>query len=215
MNPDHAKLRCGHATASEFGSVLAKGEGKTRRAYLRRVVAEMLTGQPVVATFRSPHMDRGNAQEPLARMSYEAATGNLVETGDDGFLFIKHPTLAIGCSPDGLVDDDGGLELKSVIPTVQLDTILAGKYPTEHRPQVQGNLWLTKRKWWDFCSYCADMPRAHLRRYIFRVERDEEYIAMLDREVTAFIHEAMQLRDTLLGVDNLEAKLRESLRAVA
>jgi hypothetical protein len=59
-----------------------------------------------------------------------------------------------------------------VIPTVQLDTILSGGYPPEHKAQVQGSLWITGRKWWDFCSYSPDMP-GKLRLYIFRVERDE------------------------------------------
>jgi hypothetical protein len=57
--------------------------------------------------------------------------------------FIKHPTLAAGCSPDGLVDEDGGVEIKSVIPTVQIDTVLAGGYPSEHKAQIQGCLWIT------------------------------------------------------------------------
>jgi hypothetical protein len=206
VTPEHAQARCGHATASEFAAILARGQGKTRAAYLRRVVAEMLTGKPS-ETYRNAHMDRGNEQEPFARMAYEAQTGNFVEQVE----FIKHPTLAAGCSPDGLIDADGGAEIKSVIPTVQLDTILAGTYPPEHKPQIQGSLWITGRKWWDFCSFSPDMP-GKLRLYIFRVERDEDYIKKLEAEVTGFVREAEQLRDTLLGREPLEALLRASLR---
>lgn len=209
MSPEHAQARCGCATSSEFGSVIAKGEGKTRRAYLRRVVAEMLTGKPV-ETYRNGHMDRGNEQEPYGRMAYVARTGNMV----DEVEFIRHPELAAGCSPDGLIRDDGGLELKSVIASVQIETILAGGYPAEHKPQVQGNLWITKRQWWDFGSFCADMPNESLRLYVYRVERDEPYIAKLEAEVRSFLREAEQLRDLLLGRD-LEDRLRESLKAVA
>lgn len=209
MTPEHAQARCGNATSSEFSSVLAKGQGKTRAAYLRRVVAEMLTGKPA-ETYRNAHMDRGNEQEPYGRMAYVARTGNLV----DDVEFIKHPTLAAGCSPDGLIDADGGLELKSVIPAVQVETILAGGYPSEHRAQVQGNLWISKRAWWDFGSFCPDMPTPELRLYVFRVERDEGYIANLEAEVTAFVREAEQLRDRLLG-RSLEDQLLASLRAVA
>jgi hypothetical protein len=211
MSPEHAQARCGCATSSEFSSVIAKGQGKTRAAYLRRVVAEMLTGKPS-ETYRNAHMDRGTEQEPFARMAYEAATGNIVEQVE----FIRHPAgLPIGCSPDGLIDTDGGIELKSVIPAVQVETILAGGYPSEHRAQVQGNLWITRRAWWDFGSYCEDMPTPALRLYVFRVQRDEDYIAMLEREVTAFIREAEQQRDFLLGKDSLEGRLRDSLKAVA
>ena len=102
--------------------------------------------------------------------------------------FIKHASLMAGCSPDGLIGADGGCEIKSVIPTVQLDTILAGGYPSEHRAQIQGNLWITGRAWWDFCSFSPDMPE-HLRTYIFRVARDESYILNLAAEVTVFLGE--------------------------
>ncbi|MDA8260222.1 MAG: YqaJ viral recombinase family protein [Betaproteobacteria bacterium] len=202
-SPEWALERCGNATASEFAAILAKGEKKVRTGYLRRLVAERLTGKPV-ETYTNWQMQRGQEQEPFARASYEAVTGNLVE--QVGFL--KHPMMACGASPDGLIGIEGGCEIKSVIPTVQLNTILAGKYPQEHTPQIQGNLWIAgvidkvegraPRKWWDFCSYSADMPD-HLRTYIFRIERDEEYIKMLNQEVILF----------LVEVDQLVAKLNE------
>lgn len=213
MSPEQALARCGCATASAFSDVIAKGQGKTRAAYLRRVVAEMLTGKPV-ETYRNAHMDRGNAQEPYGRLEYEARTGYFVDTNAG---FIRHPTLAAGASPDGLIGDDGGLELKSVIASVQVETILAGGYPSEHKAQIQGNLWIAKRKWWDFGSFCDDMPQEyeHLRLYIFRVERDEPYIEMLEREVTAFVREAEQLRDRLIGGNSVEERLLASLKKVA
>lgn len=179
--------RCGRATASEFSSVLAKGQGKTRLAYLRRVAAERLTGKPT-ETYKNGHMDRGTAQEPFARMSYEATTGNFVEQ----IGFIQHDDLMAGCSPDGLVSSDGCVEIKSVIPTVQFETVLAGNYPSEHRAQLMGALWITGRQWIDFCSYSQDMP-ANLRTYIFRVSRDEEYITKLAAEVTVFLKEVDSL----------------------
>lgn len=207
-SPEWLAARCGCVTASEFSAVLAKGQGKTRSAYLRRVVAEMLTGKPT-ETYKNAHMDRGHEQEPFARDEYEAATGDFVtQVG-----FIRHPDMPVGCSPDGLVGDEGGAEIKSVIPTVQLETLLSGGYPSEHRPQVQGSLWLTKRAWWDFCSYSPDMPE-NLRLYVFRVERDEDYIAKLEAEVVGFVREAEQMRDMLLG-RGLESVLQASLAKAA
>lgn len=208
-SPEWLQARCGNATASEFGSILAKGQGKTRAAYLRRVVIERLTGKPC-ETYRGPDMQRGTEQEPRARMAYEARTGNLVEEVG----FIKHPELAAGCSPDGLIDEDGGCEIKSVIQTVQLEAILSGSYPSEHKPQVQGNIWLAKRDWWDFASYSPDMPEPH-QLYIFRVVPDPAYIAMLEVEVRRFLREVDQIVDMLLGVDRTEQQLRDSLKAVA
>lgn len=190
-----ALARCGHATASEFSSVLAKGAGKTRWSYLRRVLAERLTGKPC-ETYHNAHMDRGIEQEAYARLAYEALTGNVVELAG----FIKHPTLMAGCSPDGLIDADGGAEIKSVIPVVQVDTITAGGYPPEHRAQVQGNLWITGRQWWDFVSYCPDMPE-RLRLYVYRVQRDEKYIADLEREVRGFLLEVDTRYALLMGED--------------
>lgn len=185
--------RCGRATASEFSSILAKGQGKMRASYLKKVVAERLTKKPL-DTYRNGHMDRGTEQEPLARMAYELATGNLVQQVG----FVEHDSLMAGCSPDGLIDKDGGAEIKCVIPTVQLETILSGSYPSEHKAQVQGNLWLTGRQWWDFCSHSPDLP-ARLRTYIFKAQRDEDYIKALAEEVGKFLAEVDAMLEKLQG----------------
>ncbi len=199
MTPEHAQARCGRATSSRFVDILAGGKGKTRATYLRQVVVEMLTEKPVEG-YSGRHTDRGNVQEPFGRMAYVARTRNMVDLVE----FIPHPTLPmIGCSPDGLIDDDGGLELKSVIATVQVETILTGEYPTEHVAQVQGNLWITGRKWWDFASFCDELEDDHLRLYVFRVQRDEAFIQRLEKEVPAFVREAQQLCDQLRGKDSL------------
>jgi len=179
-------LRAGVATASEFSSILAKGQGKTRAAYMRRMVAERLIGAPM-ETYKNAHMVRGNEQEPDGREEYVVRTMTLVDT----IGFAMHDTLLAGSSPDGLVGLDGGLEIKSVIPTTQLDTIEAGGYPSEHKAQIQGNLWITGRQWWDFASFCPLMP-ANLRLYTFRVERDEKYIQELETEVRRFLVEVEQ-----------------------
>lgn len=173
--------RCGFVTASRFSDVLAKGEGKTRASYLRQVVAERLTGKPT-ESYSNAHMDRGTMQEPYARLAYESRTGNIVEAAG----FIKHPSLMVGGSPDGLIDHDGGIEIKSVIPTVQIETIRAKSYPSSHRAQIQGNMWILNRQWWDFVSYSADMPEK-LRLHVVRVKRDDEYIANLEKEIGVFL----------------------------
>jgi hypothetical protein len=110
---------------------------------------------------------------------------------------IRHDTLQVSCSCDGLIGSDEGCEIKSVIPTVQLETILAGGIPSEHKPQIFGNLWLSKRKAWYFCSFCTDMPE-HLQLYVFRVTRDEKYIITLEAEVRVFLQEVDALVERLL-----------------
>lgn len=191
--PEWHAARCGRATASEFSSVLAKGEGKTRASYLRKLVGERLTGK-VTESFTNVHMIRGSEQEAMARLSYESVIDDFVEQVG----FIQHDKLMVGCSPDGLVGKSGGCEFKCVLPHVQVETMLRGTFPPEHKAQVQGCLWITGREWWDFGSYCPDMPK-HLRVYRFRVTRDEAYIETLEQEVIKFLTEVERTVDLLIG----------------
>ena len=178
--------RVGCATASRFKDVLAKlKSGKPsekRETYLMEVVVERLTGKPN-EHFSSAAMEHGQAMEPQSRMSYEAATGLIVEEVG----FIKHPTIPmVGGSPDGTIGDDGLWESKSPYNTANhLYAILEGM-PPEHMAQIQGLLWVTNRRWCDFQSYDPRLP-APLDRYVQRIERDDAYIAALEAEVVQFL----------------------------
>lgn len=176
--------RGGNATASCFKFVkVKKDEAKTRKDYLKRVVAERITQKPIDG-YRNAHMDRGKEQEDYAKVAYIAKFG--VDINEVGF--IKHPTLMAGGSPDGLIGEDGGIEIKSVIPQVQIETLKRGSIPPEHVAQVQGCMWITGRQWWDFVSFCDDMPE-NLRLCVYRVYRDNEYIEDLEKEVIRFLDE--------------------------
>jgi hypothetical protein len=210
--PEWHLLKVGKASASCFSDVLAKGQGKSRAKYLRRVVAEILTGKPI-ETFRNHDTERGQEDEPMARWSYELITGRTVEQVG----FIEHDSLPVGCSPDGLVLNRArGAEIKCVIPTVQVETLDAGGYPSEHKPQIQGGMWIAECGTWDFCSYCPAMPE-QLRTYIFTVERDEDYIRkVLEPEVRRFIDDVNRTVDRLLGREpELAELLRKSLKEAA
>jgi hypothetical protein len=183
-SPEWQQARVGIVSASNFADLQAKGEGKSRRAYLLRIVGERLSGVPY-AGYKNGHMDRGNEHEPLSCLSYECATGNMVQKVG----FIRFSDAMIGCSPDGLVDDDGGIEMKNVIPSVQVETWERGEYPPSHKAQIQGNLWITGRRYWDFVSHSEDIKDEKLRTYIFRVERDEAYIKNIETEVERFLAE--------------------------
>lgn len=208
--PEWHAIKCGVASASCFSDIMAKGQGKMRAKYMRRVVAEILTGK-TVETFRNADTDRGTEQEPLARWSYEILTGNTVEQVG----FISHDKLRVGCSPDGLVlNRTRGAEIKSVIPTVQIDTVDGGGYPSEHKAQIQGGMWITGFESWDFCSYSPLMP-AHLRTYIFTVQRDAAYIDMVKNEVLGFLADVDRMIERLNNAGKgLETLLRESLEKV-
>ena len=184
--------RTGYVTASRFKDVLdftkAGKAGAKRTAYLWEIVIERLTGQPS-EHYTNAAMEWGSSQETHSRMAYEAATGNMVEQVG----FIKHPTLPLcGGSPDGIIGDDGGFESKSPFNSaIHLTTVLDGM-PEDHMPQVQGLLWITGRKWWDFTSYDPRLP-VPLNQHIQRIERDDEYIAKLEAEVIKFSAEAAAL----------------------
>lgn len=182
--------RVGHVTCSRFADVLDKLKngtpGAKRKNYLLEVVAERITGRPV-EHYVNAAMERGTEMEPFARAAYEAQTGALVEeTG-----FIHHPTIAmVGGSVDGLVDDDGIIEIKAPTTQTHIKTLLSEE--CEHLPQIQGYLWLTGRKWADFISYDDRLP-APLDLYVQRIERDDAYIAALEAEVKVFLGEVAAL----------------------
>jgi hypothetical protein len=184
--------RVGYCTASRFKDVMNKLKsgkpGEKRQTYLMELVVERITGQPA-DHYASAAMLWGEEQEMKSRMDYESQTGAMVEEVG----FIKHPTLKwIGGSPDGLIGEDGGWESKSPFNSAHhLYTILDGM-PEEHMPQVQGLMWITGRKWWDFQSYDPRLPD-HLCRHVQRIYRDSGYIAALSAEVIAFTHEVEAL----------------------
>lgn len=195
--PEWHKARAGHATASRFKDVLAKiktGEAASRRNYRVQLVTERLTGT-VADGFKSQAMIWGTETEPLARLAYEAKTGEPVfETG-----FNAHPKIDwCGGSPDGLVGEDGLIEIKCPESATHIEAILDRICPTEHLPQIQGNLWITGRKWADFVSFDPRFPK-HLQLVIVRVARDDAYIAGMAEQVQTFLREVDKLHDRILS----------------
>lgn len=143
--------------------------------YAFQLAAERLTGRPRKQVNGSA-LRWGREVEPAAVAAYQAETGVIVTLC--GFVrHVQHEF--IGASPDFLVGDDGGGEIKSPESSeVHLETLIYG-LPQEHIEQIQGGLWVTERQWWDFISFHPDFP-PNLRLYIQRVPRDDEYIARLE-----------------------------------
>ena len=190
-SPEWFAARLGIASASNFSKILAKGQGKTRKSYMLQLAAEKLAGEPQ-ETFSNAVMDRGTEVEPQAREYYEKLNGVIVE--QVGFCKL---TEDIGCSPDGLVGTDGGLEIKCPNSTTHLTYIMAEKLPSVYVAQVQGSLWVTDRKHWDFVSFD---PRIKQRPYwSIRVFRDEAYINKLAVEVNQFIIELEALTKKIIN----------------
>jgi len=204
--------RLGKVTASEVADAVRflkrgdkKGEeGKTRLSYKAAIVSEILTGDPA-DTFVSKYMERGTELEPYARTAYEIKRNVMVEQVG----FVIHPSIdRSGASPDGLVGEDGGLEIKCPKVENHLAYMLAGKLPPEYEPQVMWNLACTGRQWWDFVSYCPPpMPERH-RLFIVRVHRDEQRIAELEAGVVQFLAEVDEM---ITALDTLNPEIAKTL----
>lgn len=171
------RARMGRPTASEFATVLAKGEGKIRSKYMRKLAGEILTGQPA-ESYTNAHLERGKAMEAEARDLY--AMGCDEELQQVGFVT---NALGAGCSPDSFVGSAGILEIKTTLPDLLIEKLFMPKdwFPPEHRAQCQGALWVCEREWVDLFIYWPGMPRFSRRAY-----RDEAFIAEIARGVHWF-----------------------------
>lgn len=177
------RARMGMPTASEFASILAKGEGKTRRSYMLRLAGEIITGEPA-ETYSNGHMERGKAMEDEARRLYCF----LADADPERVGFMVNDRHRAGCSPDSLIGDVGILEVKTKLPHLAIDCILKGEFPPEHKAQCQGELWVAEREWIDLAVYWPRLPL-----YIVRATRDDAYIANLAAEVRRFHEELSEI----------------------
>lgn len=183
--PEWLQCRLGIPTASEFATVMAKGRGggdsKTLMTYMLKLLGERLTGEPAYQ-YTNEHMERGKQMEAEARDMYDFMRD--IEVQPVGFI----RNADAGCSPDSLIGDDGMLEIKTKLAHLQLEVLLSGNLPPEHRAQVQGQLWIAEREWVDFCSYWPKLPL-----FVTRVYRDDLYIAKIKSAIEEFSAELAEL----------------------
>lgn len=187
------KARLGKVTASRVADVLAKiktGESASRRNYKIQLVSERLTGEKQ-ETYINQAMQDGIDREFYARERYVQQFGEVEEVG-----FIQHPTLEAGASPDGLVSEDGIIEIKCPLGTTHTETLMTQEVPSKYIPQIQWQLRCTGRKWCDFISYNPMFPE-HLQLFVKRVEADEQYQLMLEKEISDFLIEVQTVIDRL------------------
>ena len=189
------KARAGKISASRMADLTAKtktGWGASRKNYIAQLVAERLTGQPS-PSFTNAAMQHGIDTEPEARAAYEFRTDNdVVEVG-----FIDHPEIEMsGASPDGLVGDNGMVEIKCPNTATHIEYLQAGQPPKKYLLQMQWQMACTGRDWCDFVSYDPRMPE-HLRILVVRIERDNELIAELEAAVIEANSEIQQIINEL------------------
>jgi len=182
--------RMGVITASRFKEVVTPSRcepSKSCDAYRNELVAERfgVASEP----FKSRAMELGTELEPIARSIFEFITGlNVQEVG-----IVLSDCGRVGVSPDGLIGEDCGLEIKCPLPKTHIKYLLSGKLPIEYKAQVMGCLAITERKFWYFMSYCPGLPPL-----ILKIKREEEYIAKLKKHLFDFAD----------SVDEVEKKIR-------
>lgn len=192
--------RLGRLTASRVNDAIAKtksGWGASRANLQASLVAERLTGT-AQDTFTNAAMQWGTATEPMARSAYEFFYDVTVEQVG----FVEHPAIPMaGASPDGLVGDDGLLELKCPNTATHIETLLSQTVPSKYIVQMQFQMACTGRQWCDFGSFDPRLPE-RMRLWVRRVPRDDGHIEQLEKLASEFLAE---VEATVAALDRLAA----------
>lgn len=188
-------LRLGIPTASRMGEIVTTNgqPSKQARKYMLELATERITGQRI-SGFRSWQMEEGNRREQESREYYELVTGDIVDQVT--FVFADDRKL-YGCSPDGLIGEVGGFEVKNPEAHTHMDRVLSGgkEIPTGYIVQVQASLMITGREWWDFMSYYPG-----LKPLIIRVEPDFKLHRAIKQHVDDFCGELEMVVDRYTGI---------------
>lgn len=192
---DWLQARLAIPTASRFKDIMTRprsGDGlsKTAETYMNQLLAEFFIGEPCESA-SSPWMERGTDMEGKARCWYEFDRGVAVRQVG---LILRDDRL-VGCSPDGLVGTDGGLEIKC--PSAKKHIEYARdpqRLADDYNHQIHGALYVTGLKWWDVLSYNPAMPPV-----LVRVTRDADYIDKLGEAIGAFVGRMLGLREDLIA----------------
>jgi putative phage-type endonuclease len=181
------RARAGRVTASRIADLTARiktGWGASRANYMAELVAERLTGA-VAEGFTNAAMQWGTEKEPEARAAYEFFTDRPVQQVG----FVIHPAIsASGCSPDGLVGEDGMVEIKCPSTSTHIETLLGGAIPDKHIKQMQWQMRCCDRAWCDYVSYDPRLP-ARMQLSVQRVTRDAAMLAEIEAQVIEFLGE--------------------------
>ena len=182
--------RAGVVTMSELDKIITTTgkESAQAKKYMYLKAGEKMIGT-CESGYTNHHMDRGKELEAEARGYYELV--NDVEVQEVGLCY-KDETKRVSCSPDGLIGDDGGLEIKCRSLAIHMENLDKNKLPTGDYCQVQGSLWVTGRKWWSYLSY---YPGA--KQLLIRVEPDFAFHRKIEVTVNSFLADLDELVERL------------------
>lgn len=196
--PEWFAARAGVITASKFSdavSTLKDGTpSQASKDYAYKVAVERIYGETTEDTFVTWEMRRGTELEPYARIAYEAKTGHLAR--ESGIVLTDDRIF--GYSTDGLVDDDGLIEIKCPNSARKLVEMWETGDLSEYEHQIQGGMWITGRKWCDFIMYAPQLEPVGKHLYVKRIERDDNFIEAMESQLWDFA------RRVQLHVDNLK-----------
>lgn len=185
-------VRLGIPTASEMGKIMAKGQGgaasKTRDRYLRDIMHELLTGTSV-ERYTNHFMARGHEDEQHALDLY-MLDRDLTEDDVKRVPFARRNDIWLGASPDGLVGEDGGVEIKTTIGPEFIDLVKRQKVPDHHLKQMWANMLVFGRKWWDYCVYSRGYHDPFIHRIVMSRDIEME-VLKYTRAFVAEIDEAI------------------------
>ena len=193
--------RAGVITASKFAEARKrlksgpKKGGFTEAAedYAFRVAVERISGAPLDEGFSTWAMKRGNELEPEARAWVEVKLGIFVDTAG----FVTTDDEKFGASADGFIDKDGGLEIKCLVDPGRIRNVILSDDISEFMDQIQGGMWITGRKWWQFALFCPALEKVGLQLYTKRVERDDNYINEMELDLLEFERVVSKYEQTL------------------
>jgi len=197
-NPEWMAARIGSIGGSSISSVVAGGQGKMRKNLMYRLAGEILSGQKYEG-YSNSHMERGVEQEDQARAEYEFMTGIKVQQ-----IGLIKESEHKHCSPDGITMPDpsngfeilGIQEIKCVIPSVHVETIIMDRIPPEYVKQCQWNMFICQADWCDFISYSPLIESKPI--WIKRMNRDKKLISELNEGADKFIQELLELVEKVM-----------------
>lgn len=185
------KVRAGKFTGSDFH--ICFGDSQAKKTLLLKKASEIIIGKVIENNYTNSDMQRGIENENVAVAGYELTTNSSITTV--GFCELNE---RVGCSPDGLIGDDGIIEIKCPNHTIFLQQVIANKIKPEYFTQIQFNLYVTGRKWCDYVAYNEDFDL-----FIKRIERDEEYIKKIVDCLDDCIKEVAMLVDKFKGLKSV------------
>jgi hypothetical protein len=193
--------RAGVITASKFVEARKRLKSSPKKGgfteaaedYAFRVAVERISGAPLDEGFSTWAMKRGNELEPEARAWVEVKLGIFVDTAG----FVTTDDEKFGASADGFIDKDGGLEIKCLVDPGRIRNVILSDDISEFMDQIQGGMWITGRKWWQFALFCPALEKVGLQLYTKRVERDDNYINEMELDLLEFERVVSKYEQTL------------------